>query len=229
MAVDEKHGLIVNSDVIPENHDYHQFSEQVDQANEVLGKRCETACADAGYSDVNNLAIADKQGIKIIVPSRRQAGKKEPGEFDKSRFKYDSQNDVYLCPGGQMLRPYGINKTKRKMDYAAGIVCRDCRHFGKCTKSKRDGRKVSRLFKEELREKLEKLYDMPSSQKIYALRKQNAELPFGHIKRNLKAGYFLLRGLDGVKAEMSLLAGCFNIARMINIIGVCGLVEKLTG
>jgi hypothetical protein len=58
---------------------------------------------------------------------------------------------------------------------------------------------------------------------------QNVELPFGHIKRNLKDGHFLLRGLDGVKAEMPMLAGCFNIARMITIIGVCGLVEILTG
>jgi hypothetical protein len=45
----------------------------------------------------------------------------------------------------------------------------------------------------------------------------------------LEANHFLLRGLDGVKAEMSLLSGCFNIARMVNIIGVCGLVEKLAG
>jgi hypothetical protein len=43
----------------------------------------------------------------------------------------------------------------------------------------------------------------------------------------LKASHFLLRGLDGVKTEMSLLGGCFNIACMINIIGVCALVEKL--
>jgi hypothetical protein len=45
----------------------------------------------------------------------------------------------------------------------------------------------------------------------------------------LKTSHFLLRGLDGVKAEMSLLSGCFNISRMINIIGVCGLIEKLAG
>ncbi len=173
--------------------------------------------------------MANKQGIKVIVPSKRQLAKKEPGEFDKSRFKYDSQNDVYLCPEGQVLRFNGINRIKRKKDYAAGAICRDCRHFGRCTKNKRNGRIISRLFKEELREKLEALYDLPSSQKIYALRKQKVELPFGHIKRNLKAGFFLLRGLDGVKAEMSLLAGCFNIARMINIIGVCGLVDKITG
>ena len=113
--------------------------------------------------------------------------------------------------------------------YAAGAICQNCKHFGRCTKNKRDGRKILRLFKEELREKLEKLYDLPSSQKIYALRKQKVELPFGHIKRNLKANHFLLCGLDGVKAEMSLLSGCFNIVRMINIIGVCGLVEKLAG
>ena len=229
LTVDEKHGLIVNSDVVSDNHDYHQFSEQVDQANEVLGKRCETACADAGYADTNSLVMADTRGIKVIVPSRRQASKKGVGEFDKSRFKYDSQNDVYICPERKILRFYGINKIRRVRNYAAGIICQDCKHFGKCTKSKRDGRKISRLFKEDFREKLEKLYDLPSSQKIYALRKQKVELPFGHIKHNLKISHFLLRGLGGVKAEMSLLSGCFNIARMINIIGVCGLVEKLAG
>jgi len=229
LTVDEKHGLIVNSDVISDNHDYHQFSEQIDQANEVLGKRCETACADAGYSDTNSLAMADEQGIKVIVPSQRQASKKGVGEFDKSRFKYDSQNDVYRCPEGKVLRFYGINKARRVRNYAAGIVCQDCKHFGRCTKSKRDGRKISRLFKEEFREKLETSYKLPSSQKIYALRKQKAELPFGHIKHNLKVSHFLLRGINGVKAEMSLLSGCFNIARMINIIGVCALVEKLAG
>jgi hypothetical protein len=36
-----------------------------------------------------------------------------------------------------------------------------------------------------------------------------------------------LRGLDGVKAEMSLLASCFNTARMISIIGVIDLIAKL--
>ncbi|MBL7107642.1 MAG: IS1182 family transposase [Phycisphaerae bacterium] len=229
VTVDKKHGLIVNSDVVSDNHDYHQFSEQINQANEVLGKQCEIACADAGYADTNSLEMADEQGIKIIVPSRRQVSKKGVGEFEKSRFKYDSQNDVYICPKGEVLKFYGINKKRRVRNYAASIICQDCKHFGKCTKSKRDGRKISRLFKEELREKLEALYDLPSSKKIYALRKQKVELTFGHIKRNLNVSHFLLRGLDGVKAELSLLSGCFNIVRMINIIGVCGLVEKLAG
>ncbi|MHC4538379.1 MAG: IS1182 family transposase [Planctomycetota bacterium] len=229
LTVDEKHGLIVNSDVVSDNYDYHQFSEQVNQANEVLGKPCDAACADAGYADVNSLAMADEQGITVIVPSQRQASKKERSRFDKSRFDYDSQNDAYICPEGQVLRFCGINKERRMRYYAAGVMCQSCRHFGRCTKNRRDGRKILRLFKEKLRDKLEKLYELPSSQQIYALRKQKVELPFGHIKRNLKASHFLLRGLDGVRAEMSLLSGCFNIARMISILGVCGLVGKLTG
>jgi hypothetical protein len=52
------------------------------------------------------------------------------------------------------------------------------------------------------------------------------ELVFGHIKRNLKVDSFLLRGLAGVRGEMGLLASCFNIARLITIMGVSGLVAK---
>ena len=62
---------------------------------------------------------------------------------------------------------------------------------------------------------------------IYKLRQQKAELPFGHMKRNLNVDAFLLRGLDGVKAEASLLASCFNIRRMITLIGALALIKKL--
>jgi len=53
------------------------------------------------------------------------------------------------------------------------------------------------------------------------------EHPFGHIKRNLKTDAFLMRGHTGVNAETSLLATCFNLARMITILGVSGLIQKL--
>jgi hypothetical protein len=82
---------------------------------------------------------------------------------------------------------------------------------------------------EETRLKLENQYKEAGSQAIYRRRKQKAELPFGHIKRNLGAGYFLMRGLAGVRAEMALLASCFNLARMIGILGVSAVIGKLTG
>jgi hypothetical protein len=47
------------------------------------------------------------------------------------------------------------------------------------------------------------------------------------MKRNLKTDAFILRGRDGVQAETSLLATCFNMARMITILGVSGIMQKL--
>ncbi len=79
---------------------------------------------------------------------------------------------------------------------------------------------------EELKEHLEALYQSPQGQEVYRLRKEKVELPFGHMKRNLGAGQFLLRGREGVNAELSILSTCFNMARMITIIGVPMLIAK---
>jgi hypothetical protein len=67
----------------------------------------------------------------------------------------------------------------------------------------------------------------PQSKAIYDRRKSWAELPFGHVKRNLKTDGFMLRGKDGVQAETSLLATCFELRRMMTIVGITALIEKL--
>lgn len=85
------------------------------------------------------------------------------------------------------------------------------------------------MVNEEIKEKLEEVYQKKESQELYKLRKEKAELPFGHMKRNLGAGQFLLRGKKGVNAELSILSTCFNIARMITIIGIPTLIAMLNG
>ena len=227
-VVDEKHGLIANSDVVNENNDLHQFAGQIGQAVETLEKKPQAACADSGYSDIDELEKVDNQGIKVVVPSTRQASEKNPGEFDVSKFEYDKARDCFICPAGKILKYRNTEvKKSRKVYRVKKSICQVCQHFGVCTTSGH-GRKVTRLLKEDLRQKLERQYEQPDSQEIYKLRKQKVELPFGHIKHNLKVGGFLLRGLPGVKAEMSILSSCFNIARMISIIGVSELIVRLT-
>ncbi len=225
-VVDEKHGLIVNADVVSENNDVNQFANQIEQANETLGKKCDTACADSGYANTKQLKQIDQQDIKVIVPSQRQASKKEPKEFDKERFNYNSKKDCYICPKGHKLTYAGNDGNTKRYKITKSSICRQCRCFGKCTESP-GGRQINRLVDEEIRLKLEAQYLQPESQTIYKLRKQKVELPFGHIKRNLGVKEFLLRGIDGVKAEMSVLATCFNMARMITIFGVAGLIKEL--
>lgn len=226
-TVDEKKGLILSADVVSENNDLYQFASQINKANEILGKKCKTACADSGYASTDELEKIDKQGIKVIVPSQRQARKGEPHEFAKERFTYDSKNDYYICPKGHKLIFYCLNEKNKAYMISDKRICFSCPHYGTCTTSK-TGRMVTRLLNEEVRQRLEAQYEEPQSQEIYKLRKEKVELPFGHIKRNLKVDSFLLRGQKGVKAETSILATCFNLVRMITLLGVPALVKELS-
>ncbi len=229
-VVDDKHGLIVHVEAVSETSDVNQFAQQIDQANEVLKKSCEVACADAGYADTEELQKIDAKGVKVVVPSQRQALHEEEGPFSKSHFRYDKEQDCYWCPEGNRLRYDWTDKESGKRFYQItdGEICRRCVHYGQCTSAKK-GRRITRMALEEVREKLEAQYEEPGSQEIYKRRKARVELPFGHIKRNLKTDGFLIRGRSGVNAETSLLATCFNLARMITILGVSGLIHKVIG
>jgi len=226
-TVDEKEGLILSIDVVSENNDLNQFASQINQANQILGKKCKTACADSGYATTDQLEKIDQQGIKVIVPSQRQARKGEPHEFAKERFTYDPKNDGYICPEGHKLTLSSTNKKNKTYIISDKRTCLVCPHYGICTRSK-TGRTIARLLNEEVRQRLEAQYEEPQSQEIYKLRKQKSELPFGHIKRNLKVDSFLLRGLKGVRAEASILATCFDLVRMITLLGVPALVRELS-
>jgi hypothetical protein len=231
VITDEKHGFIVNGDAVSQNNDLNQLAPQLEQATEVLGKAPRNAVTDAGYFSLQDIEKAP-EGVTVIMPTRKQAqaeNKKTPIKpFGKEVFTYERERDVYLCPEGKELRRKGIAfGDKNKLCYKAeGKDCRSCKHFGVCTKSK-DGRRVVRMGNEVVIEKLEEVYRREENQRLYKLRKEKAELPFGHIKRNLGAGQFMLRGREKVNAELSILSTCFNIARMMTILGIPMLIAKL--
>ena len=225
-VVDDKNGLIVQAEVNDKVVDVKQFRAQVDEANKTLGQKCQTACADAGYASTEDLKAVREQGINVIVPSQDQARHKEPGPFDRSKFNYDKEHDCYICPEGQRL-------SYRKTDYQAksrcyqisrASICHVCRYYGECTRAK-DGRAIVKLLDQESKEYFEANYAKPESQLIYRRRKDRVEHPFGHIKYNMGAKSFLLRGLKGAGGEAGLLATCFNLTRAINILGAEKLVQ----
>lgn len=229
-VVDDKHGLIVHAEAVEDTNDSGQFARQIDQANELLENPCQVACADAGYADTDELEKIDQRGIQVIVPSQRQALHEEEGPFSKSCFSYHPEGDYYLCPEGHKLAFSFMNKGKGKRQYRMEDKrnCRQCRYFGQCTHSER-GRSIIRLRNEEVKQKLEAQYEAEAGQEIYRRRKTRVEHPFGHIKRNLKTDSFLLRRKVGVQAELSLLGTCFNLSRLITLLGVDKLIEKFKG
>ena len=230
-TVDGKHGLIVNSECVSQSNDYNQLNRQVNAATETIGHQPKTVCADAGYADVDDLKKIDNK-INVVVPSKKQAqeskGVKEIEAFHPSQFIYHEDDDEYECPAGERLTNRGNGFGKYDTVYKTrGGICRACRYFGECTNSKKMGRKIMRSRNEKYRETLEENYLKEENQKIYALRKQTVEHPFGHLKKNLGVHQFLLRGKDKVDAEIAVLSTCFNLRRLMTIIGIPELIAKL--
>lgn len=130
-VVDDKHGLIVQAEPVSDTSDVNQFARQIEQANEVLEEPCKVGSADAGYADTEELAKIDGQGIRVIVPSQRQALHEGEGPFSKSHFTYDKGQDCYRCPEGHRLRYVGIERTSGKRHYQItdGKMCHDCVHY----------------------------------------------------------------------------------------------------
>jgi transposase len=218
-VVDDQNGLIAAVDVTHQATDFQQFSTQIQAAEEILGKPCEVACADAGYANTKDLAKVQSDTTTVVVPSQRQVHE-DPNPFKKARFRYDAEADCYYCPEGQSLafRKVVVPGEKLRYQVSHPSICRGCLHDGICTQSK-SGRRVIRLVQEEVKEQIEKNYHDPFYQAIYQRRKCRVELPFGHLKYNLGIRQFYLRGRDGVLAESALGALGFNLTRMITILG----------
>lgn len=228
-VVDDKHGLIVHSDAVNQANDSEQFEKQITAAEENLKRRCKTAVADAGYSNIEQAQKVESDDRTVLVPSQAKAAKKVKA-FGKQAFVYDPDQDCYFCPQGRRLifrRFQDRQKTKRDYRIEKPALCRACDHFGQCTGSQQ-GRTITRHRCEALREEIDRRLEQPQLREIYDRRKERVEHPFGYIKKAIGFVQFSLRGRLAARAEASLVATCFNLTRMIALLGgVQGFIARL--
>lgn len=231
-TVDEKHGLIVHTDVVNQSVDANQLSIQAQQAQDALDKKPENICADNGYYSLDDIEKIDPD-INVIVPSQGQLIKERAPDkikpFPKNTFIYDDKRDCYICPENKKLRRTDLTIPDRPnaMIYQANRRdCKTCGHFGVCT-SLGGGRKIIRQRNEALMQRLAQLYDSPTGQRIYKKRKEKAELPFAHCKHNMNMRQLLLRSIAKVAVELNLCALGYNLTRMISLLGVIGLKKAM--
>ena len=158
------------------------------------------------------------------VPRPQRGSSVSNGFFRKDEFRYDAEQDAYICPGGQDLKPIreGRLRDMKKIDYANATACRDCPLRPRCTNNYRA---VSRLEGEGALDRMaERLHARPE---ILDRRRETVEHPFGTIKQGMNQGAFLMRGLDKVRAEFSLTALAYNLRRALNILGVEAMVRAV--
>lgn len=230
IAVDEEHKLIVASEVVNDGNDSAQLHNMAKAAKEELGAEELTALADTGYYNCHDLKACEDDGIVAYVPqTNRTSQMKAQGRFSHEDFLYDGENDVYRCPAGQLLRPMGrkfttagrvdIKYTSRKSD------CNRCVLRPRCLSAKTPTRTIQRWEHEPVLERHRAR--MKDAEGKMRHRAELAEHPFGTLK--CRAGYrhFLVRGLNKVRGEWSLMALCYNFTRVLNVLGLQRLIAYL--
>ena len=136
--------------------------------------------------------------------------------FGKSRFRYDATKDVYVCPAGaELTYRFSTYELGRGLRYYRASGCNGCALKSQCTRNK-NNRTITREDHEALMEAMaERLHAQPEK---FALRKQLAEHPFGTLKRWFGYTHFLLKGLEKVRTEWSLMTLVYNFKRVLKLV-----------
>jgi len=225
-VVDSKHKLVIDHEVTNEATDSAQLSLMSKRAKEILGTEELEVLADKGYYNAVEIKECVDNGITPYIPEPastvpRDVNIPEPGYY-KDKFRYDAQQDVYICPGGSKLTFRGLAPRYGKvMRLYKSKDCQGCLVKGRCTRDK-SGRTIFRWEHEDILEEMRRR--VQANKEKTKLRQQLSEHPFGTIKRSFNQGYMLLKGLEKAGTEVSLTILAYNIKRAINIIGLKGLI-----
>ena len=222
-SVETEHKLIVHHSLTQNGTDLSQLYPMARMSQRLLQRDKLQVLADSGYSTGRHLQRCDDRGLSAILPANRAINHHNQGRhYQKSAFNYIEAEDVFICPSGEQLKRKTKSSEDRLYLYTAD-ACMSCRQREGCTTGKR--RWISRHFDEPAYARCgERLKADPCAM---TRRKSAVEAPFGTMKRAMGDGRFLSRGKSTVKAELSLSVLAYNLKRLINVVGVPRLIDRL--
>lgn len=201
--------------------DQDQLLPMIEQAEENTGRPADLTLADGGYHSGPNLVACAEQGHAIVMPESNRPAGKAPAAYGKESFRYVSETDTYVCPEGQTLEFAGEKHRKgrsaSRVYRASRSICLACPAFGTCTKDRRHGRMLESGPEEQALRTHRAWMATAKARAAYRQRKQLPEPTFGILKEQQDARRFLLRGIDNVRAEWTMLATAFNLRTLCRL------------
>jgi transposase len=202
----------------------------IERTQERFGLWPERLVADTAYGSAPNLAwLVEDRGIAPHIPVFDKSARRDE-TFERSAFTFDHEDDSYVCPDGNRLRPSNRNfSTPRPLANADGFIryrarekdCAACGLKQRCT-PKMPARKIMRSVHEGARDMAR---DIATTDAYLVSRRQRkkVEMLFAHLKRILKLDRLRLRGPNGAKDEFHLAAAAQNLRKLAKIRSMPGL------
>ena len=211
--------LIVATDV-RNKPDTNTLASMSEQAQQNLGKEKLNVLADCGFSESEQLYQCSQAGLTTFVPAKPAPYEKSKGEFAKSKFIYDEEKDCYICPNNKKLQTnekwyIRKDKARKQTRFKEYIMrnngCVECPFRQKCQTAKSIQNNKQRNIRRYEHEQYKVDSDKRAKEnpEYYKNRKAIVEHPFGTFKRSMHFTYFLLKGLEKVKAEFKLICSCY--------------------
>ena len=213
ISVDSKNQIIVGQHLTQNANDKKELGRAIDEIEKNTSKAPEKVSADNGYLSSDNISATQDAGIDSYIATGK--GEKDlskiADKIGKKSFSYDSKEDIFICPAGQILKLKSIGK---KRIYKGCGVCGQCSFKNKCSASSGSN---ATLYTGEggiVLAKMEEKMKKESSRQIYKERKIIVEPVFGQIKTG---GFrrFSLRGLEKAGGEFSLVCAVSNFKKIV--------------
>ena len=172
---------------------------------------------DTTYGTVPNFVGLAQDGIRAYFPvpdhSQRNAF------YDRERFTYDTEHDLFLCPQNQELPLHKVSRSENEWVYRAPArVCNACVVKSRCTNSK-SGQYIRRSFFQDFLDQATSYRDTPAYQKTMRKRQVWIEPLFGEAKQWHGLRHFRLHRLPQVNIQNLVIAAGQNLKRLLQHLG----------
>jgi len=186
--------------------------------------------ADKGYYNGQQMHECHINNIDTLVSPKKSNNLGKATHVRKDKFKYHKNLDQYTCPQGKPLSHQGRFKRKNKngeiVNYfdryvASHTACIQCPFYEDCVNaSSRKNKRGRYIDRSEFDGALERNNTQVAKRKNeYRKRQSIVEHPFGTIKRQWGFTHTLLKGLEKVDTEFSLIFLVYNFKRCMSIMG----------
>jgi transposase len=231
LTVDTENDIIVNVGLTQDATDAREMPAAMDKVKERTGVRPEQVVADAGYTNHGTImAMADREidfvgswrDTSAMVDAQYERRGVEP-EFRSEAFRYDEEEDKYVCPAGKDL-PYISTDDRRpgttQVMYRASVAdCAKCRYRERCHPGQKvQGRNVMRLVIAPQITAYHAKMETEAAKAAYSTRARTAEFPNAWIKAKIGLRQFRTRGMTKTKQEALWAGITYNIQQWIRLI-----------
>lgn len=224
-AVDAKHKLLVVTQATQDGNDEQQLEPMAKEAKAVLQSEHLAATADAGFFNAQQIKNCVEAGITLYVPEPQKTNRANlQGRFVREDFSYHPESNCYTCPAGKELK-YKTTHTRKDNQkvyhhyVSQASVCSQCQLKKQCLPAKTPYRRVTRWEHEDVIDAHRQRMAEKGREMMHK-RACLSEHPFGTLKLWCGWTHFLLRGLNKVRAELSLMMLSYNFKRVLNILGL---------